>query len=236
MRYIDGDGKKVKFNMNEFKFLDSGGCASVYDNNILIFKRYHKGTPNNLKLRKDVFNILKQIKSANFIKLYNSYYVEYNYKRINFNDEYLDAYTAEYYQKENIIPALINKDYLLENLKKLDDLFELLSDNRIETNDVRVQNTILTKESIVIIDPDFFEIHRNSKKEIRIWNKARLLNLVRDLLLKIELFKDYNTMEKMERWFDDNFDLNEITESTDLAYELSKKLKYVKKPIEVIRK
>ena len=236
MRYIDENGTKVKFDMKEFQFLNNGGCARVYHNNIQIFKRYYKATPNNLKLRKDVFNILKQIKSANFIKLYNSYYVEYNYKRINFNDEYLDAYTAEYYQKENIIPALINKDYLLENLKKLDDLFKLLSDNRIETNDVRVQNTILTKESIVIIDPDFFEIHRNSKKEIRIWNKARLLNLVRDLLLKIELFKDYNTMEKMERWFDDNFDLNEITESTDLAHELSKKLKYVKKPIEVIRK
>ena len=43
-------------------------------------------------------------------------------------------------------------------------------------------------------------------------------------------------MKKMERWFDNNFDLNEITERTDLACELSKKLKYVKRPIDVIKK
>ena len=236
MRYIDENGTKVKFDMKEFQFLNDGGCARVYHNNIQIFKRYYKAIPNNLKLRKDVFNILKQIKSANFIKLYNSYYVEYNYKRINFNDEYLDAYTAEYYQKENIIPALINKDYLLENLKKLDDLFGSLSDNKIETHDVSVWNTILTKESIVIIDPDFYELSNDLKNNIKIRNKEILLNLVKDLLLKIELFKDYNTMKKMERWFDNNFDLNEITERTDLACELSKKLKYVKRPIDVIKK
>ena len=92
---------------------------------------------------------------------------------------------------------------------------------------------MFTKESIIIIDPDFYKTSKDTRKNIENWNKKILFELFKEILLAGLKNGDRTSMYG---WIYDTFKINEITERTDLAHELSKKLKYVKRPIDVIRK
>jgi len=231
MRYIDEKGKKIEIDISALKYFNSGHCAKVYRNKDEIVKQYYAHTYLLDRLKINVFNILKQIDHPNFIKLYKAYMTRY--KNLLINRYYIDMYTAKYYKKEDIIPTFINKDYLLDNINNMENLFQIFSDNKIKADDVRVSNVVFTKESIIIIDPDFYKTSKDTRKNIENWNKKILFELFKEILLAGLKNGDRTSMYG---WIYDTFKINEITERTDLAHELSKKLKYVKRPIDVIRK
>lgn len=233
MRYIDEKRKKIEININDFQFFDNGACGEIYYNNDkdIILKKYYSYTTLSDRLDVNVFDVLKQINHPNFIKLYKLFFDFNNYSSPK--EQPIDIYTAKYYQKEDITPAFVNKDYLLDNFNSIERLFEIFSNANIKVYDVKPQNTVFTKELIIIIDPDYYKISKDGIKDIKIWNKKNLFALFKQLLLYGLDCEDWG---KMINWIYNNINANEITENTDLACELSKKLQYIKKPIDVIRK
>lgn len=155
----------------------------MYRNKGEIVKKYYPRTDSSNRLNIKVFNVLKQIDHINFIKLYKAYMIRNKYSLITSKKHFIDIYTGKYYQKQDIVPTLINKDYLLDNINNIENLFRIFSDNKIKTYDVKLFNTVFTKESIIIIDPDCYEISKDTRKNIESWNKKHLFELLGEILL-----------------------------------------------------
>lgn len=235
MRYIDGKGKKIEIDMNEFYYVNSGNFGKIYRNNVIVLKKYYDSIPECFKIQKAIFDILKDIDSANFIKLYNAYMEDKQHsKNSRMKNKFLiDAYTAKYYQKDYISPALVDKEYILENFNEMEKICKIFQDYSISLHDVKIENTILTKDSIVIIDPDLFTFSDLEKENLIRWNKRKLLELFKQALL--EGIGSEN-IKSMKEWLYDNLKSDDIYKKKQLTSELSKKLQYVKRPIDVIRK
>ena len=237
MKFINEKGEKI--NLDDFSFLDHGNCANIYYNNNIVFKKYKPTTQSEYKIDSKVFNILKDINNPNFIKLYETYMLTTLKERclhllnnINFR---IDAYTAKYYEKDYVDPIFINKDYLLSNLYEIEKIFCELSRYRVKVGDIHAKNTIYTKDLIIIIDPDFFQLSNFSQYEIEIINKKNILTLFESMIENSGgLF--YNERNALLDWVDDNFTKDSITEKTNVTDFIAKQLRHVKKPIDLVKK
>lgn len=115
-------------------------------------------------------------------------------------------------------------------------LFKIFSENMICTDDIKRDNAIIGKDGIIIIDPDLFYTMDSSKDSIFTLNKKNLLKLFRSIFINsfsVENEPDYG---KFISFIDTELVNIEITNNTDVVHEISKKLKYVKKPIELFKK
>lgn len=123
------------------------------------------------------------------------------------------------------------KNYLLENIEKLEKLFETFSDYKICVEDVKRRNTVINRNEIIIIDPDLFYIfNENASKDfMSLVNKRKLLELVRSIMVNSESGEvDYLTFENGINMEILDF---KVSDETNITNEVAQKLKYVKKPI-----
>ena len=123
------------------------------------------------------------------------------------------------------------KNYLLENIEKLEKLFETFSDYKICVEDVKRRNTVINRNEIIIIDPDLFYIFNEnaSKYFMSLVNKRKLLELVRSIMVNSESGEvDYLTFENGINMEILDF---KVSDETNITNEVAPKLKYVKKPI-----
>lgn len=123
------------------------------------------------------------------------------------------------------------KNYLLENIEKLEKLFETFSDYKICVEDVKRRNTVINRNEIIIIDPDLFYIfNENASKDfMSLVNKRKLLELVRSIMVNSESGEvDYLTFENGINMEILDF---KVSDETNITNEVAPKLKYVKKPI-----
>ena len=83
------------------------------------------------------------------------------------------------------------KNYLLENIEKLEKLFETFSNYKICVEDVKRRNTVINRNEIIIIDHDLFYIfNENASKDfMSLVNKRKLLELVRSIMVNSESVK-----------------------------------------------
>lgn len=236
MSYYDRNYKKLK--LNDMEYLNSGECAKILYNKEMILKKYYYSTELNYRLSEKMFDLLKNINNPHFIELIDIYsdfnFIELLKNKMGILSFFVDAYTAKYYPDNSINVLLEHKDFILDNIKELEVLFRTFSENMICTDDIKRDNTVIGKDDIVIIDPDLFYTIESSKEFISILNKKNLLKLFRDIFI--------NSVENKSNYvniinFIDNELVNfEVTYNTDVAYEISKKLKYIKKPIELFRR
>lgn len=246
------DRKNSKLDERNMEYLDSGGFANIYFDGEKILKVYHLDSLNPFqgKITLEVFDLLKEIKHPNFMELLDIY-SELNlfgrlYRKFNFSDEFfIHAYTAKYYRKDDINPLLENKDYLLDNLNGIDHLCTLLTKLRIRLDDLRTENTIFTNEKMIIIDPDYFRLTTSPLDKLAIHNKESLFALIKDICssyLEEVLFQENPTLTSSQRIISADKIVNKqfndihITEQTDIPAVLSKRLKSVKKPVELFRR
>lgn len=238
MAYYNRNYKRLNLKSRDMKYLTSGECAKILYNNDIIFKEYFSDTILNCRLNPKMFDILKKIDNPHFIKLFDIYsdfdlleLIENKMKLIPF---ITDAYTAKYYSDDSINALLEPKDYILDNFRELEILFDIFTGNMIIADDVKRKNVLLSHNGIIIIDPDTFYTMEASKTFIATENKKKLLNLLRSIF--IDAVKNQPHYGKKITWIDTELvDIN-ITENTDVTYEISKKLKYVKNPIEILPK
>ena len=216
------------------KYLSQCDCGEVSYNDEIILKEYFGFINNSYRIKEKVFDILKSIDDKHLIELYDIYTAK-NKIKIFFGKLLqcqfkVDCYTAKYYSDNSVNALNEPKEYLLENLFELQKLFNILMENNICTKDVKRANTIIGKEGIVIIDPDLFYIPKE-KENVALINQLNLLNLFKSICLaSIDTKRDLDSILKyLEK---EVLDFN-LTEKTDISYEISKKLKYRKCPKDI---
>lgn len=238
MTYYNRKCEKIKLKLKRMDYLNCGQCSQVFCYENIIFKEYFNYTNSYCRLNSEMFDILKTIDNEHFIKLYEIYsnmtLVElFKYKK-NELSFMTDAYTAKYYVDDSTNVLCEHIDYILDNFKELEILFDIFSENAIRANDIKRSNAIINSDSIIIIDPDTFSISQLSKKNIKILNKVKLLNLLRSILFSNAI--NESNCEKIESKINNELINFEVKENTEVVYEISKKLKYVKRPIDYLIK
>ena len=236
MSYYNRNHKKLK--LGAMEYLNSGDCAKILHNKDTIFKEYYFDTVLNFRLNEKMFDILKNISNPHFIELFDIYsdfyFIELLENKIGILPFIVDAYTAKYYSDNSVNVLLEHKDYILDNFRELEALFRLFSENKICTDDIKRENTVIGKDGIVIIDPDLFYTSESSKEFISTLNKNKLLHLFRSIFINsVENGPNYG---KNITFIDNELVNFEVTDNTDITHEISKKLKYIKKPIELFRR
>ena len=185
MSYYNRNYKKIK--LSAMEYLNSGECAKVFYNKEIIFKEYYSKTRLNCRLSEKMFDILKKINNPHFIELFDIYsdfdFIELLKNKLKILPFIVDAYTAKYYPDDSINVLFEHKDYILDNFKELEVLFRIFSENMICTDDIKKDNTVISKDGIVIIDPDLFYTMQSSREFISALNKKKLLNLFRSILI-----------------------------------------------------
>lgn len=238
MAYYNRNGKAFKTNKEQMEYLTSGECASICHNDKIILKEYFSDTLINCRLDPKIFDILKDIDDEYFIKLIEIYsdmdLLELFQYKINIRKFLVDAYTAVYYKDDSVNVLYEPKNYLLESFLGLERLFGIFTDNSIVTENLKRKNAILSPSGIIIIDPDTFYKSTLPKEDIAIANKKELLTLLRSICIScIEKNENYESI--LGNIILDLADIS-IDNNTNITDELSKKLKYVKKPVEYLVK
>lgn len=250
MAYYNCEGKKLRLNLDKMEYLNSGNCALVIHDSNIIFKEYFSKTIMRNRITPNLFDILKNLNNSHFVELYD-YYIKCSSLDLKsrLEDEILkiDAYTAKYYDDNSVNILFENKDYILDNFSELELLFDSFSSNEIIVNDMRRKNSILGKNGIVVIDPDLFVSYKDLRKSfgdefyykvkrnflLSIENKKELLLLYKDLILSAMKSMGYNL--DTDDSFASLYDI-EVDENTIVVDEISKRLKNVKKPIDIVRR
>ena len=248
MAYYNRNVEKFSFNDLNMKYLNKGLAAEVFCNSDIVFKRYFRNASTLHKMKPEIFNILRTIDNPHFIKLIDTYckmnpfsLMSYKQGRKDFT---IDAYTAKYYVDDYINILFENTDYILDNFRELEELFQIFSECGLYLFDLRRKNSILRKDGIVIIDPDNYMVEDDLKKInihylINEHNKEGLLSFFIDLCLDAAASDEYfneNKLRELGSVCYREFLENEISENTDITYEISKKLGCVKKPIDFFMK
>ena len=238
MPYYNRNYKKI--DLSSMEFLENGGCAEVLHNKEIIFKKYYPKILHNFRINEKMFDIFKNINNPHFVELFDIYsnfnFIELLKNKMKILPSSVDAYTAKYYPDNSVNVLFEHKDYILDNFKELEMLFKIFSENMICTDDIKRDNAIIGKDGIVIIDPDLFYTMDSSKDSIFTLNKKNLLKLFRSIFINsfsVENEPDYG---KFISFIDTELVNIEITNNIDVVHEISKKLKYVKKPIELFKK
>ena len=154
--------------------------------------------------------------------------------KANVRKFFVDAYTAEYYSDDSVNVLYESIDYILDNFNELEKLFDIFTDNLIITDDVKRKNSILSHSGIIIIDPDTFYTSSFPKQDIAVINKKELLTLFRSVCTS-SIGKIENHDDILKKIVLDLTNID-IGSKTDITYEISKKLTYVKKPIDYLTK
>lgn len=247
MAYYNRDLKRLKIKRKKLEWLNQGNCAKVFRYGDKVLKEYFPDTERDSRLKPEVFDILRHVDSDYFIKLYDIYtdmnileLLFYTIEKNMDKEEYdcdifqVDVYLAKYYPSNSIHILEESTNYVLENFRQLDSLFDIFTDNGIRTDDIKRENCVLNTNGIVIIDPDCFKISKDSIRDVRIHNKKNLLHLLKSICC--DSVGDYENFGKIKDNINGFLDEADIKENTDIAYEISKKFQYVKKPIDYFRK
>lgn len=241
MAYFNRNCEKIELKKKNMQYLSQGCCAQVFRYGDMVFKEYFSYLDLPSKISLEMFDLLKTINNKHFVELYEIYsnmnlfnLALYKAGKLMFTN---DAYTAKYYADDSVNILCESNDYILDNLKELEILFEIFTDNSIVAHDVKRANSIVGSNGIVIIDPDCFYIAQNSKNDIAIANKKKLLKLLTSICLdSAKSCTDQAQYWKMVSNVYYKLTNIKINENTDVTHEVSKKLKYVKKPINYLLK
>ena len=160
MSYYNRDCKRLSINKKNMDYLKMGGCANIWHDSNIVFKEYFCDTVPVLRLSGEMFDFLKTINDPHFIELYDIYSKMsllklFKYKR---DSQFftVDAYTAKYYPDNSVNVLTAPVDYILDNFRELDILFDIFTKHQVVTCDIKRENSILSHDGIVIIDPDLF--------------------------------------------------------------------------------
>jgi len=240
MIYRDINFRKTIIDKNDLEYLNSGCCANVYRYKDNIFKEYKDGIDYVCRMKVQLFNVLKQINNPHFIELYTIYsrinlleYLKYKLKK---DDFYTEAYTAKYYHDDKINVLYESTDYLLDNFRDLELLFDEISKCGICANDLKYENTIFTKNNIIIIDPDIFYFYDIAQSNLIKKNKILLVLLLENILINSKFdtnedIKKDDYLKQIDKLTSVNYD-----ENKDVISQIARNLNRVKKPIEFFRK
>lgn len=240
MAYYNRQLQRLKLKREKLKYLDRGCCAKTLCYGDKVFKKYFHETGDGSRLKPEVFDILRDINNDYFIKIFEIYsdmdlseLLIYLLDKSSFQ---VDSYMAKYYLNNpiNVLEGPI--DYISDNFRELDILFDIFTNSGIQTKDVKRENTAMSSNGIVILDPDCFYMSKDSESTLKTKNKEKLLGLFKSICRDSAESECYVNSKELKEKIDEKVGDIHVTENTDVAYEISKKLRYVKKPIDYFMK
>ena len=232
MKYYDENGKEIIIPDSVFSVEDNHGkCGTIYKfSDDLCIKRYDRDIYfDYCLLNTSIYDDLKTIKSDNLVDIKMPLYKD--------NKSIIDAYLLTYYKEQYDDFLEIPTEYLLYNLEEILKLIKEISEYKIRLDDLKRENIILTKDNIVLIDPDrWYYKFKDSEKEIEKLNINNIMAMFSkitekslqdnhlDFLIENNLY-DYVISSK----------LFPLTSNKDRAMKvLSKRLNGYKRPIDYV--
>lgn len=207
-----------------------------------IFKKYNELA--NKCIDYHLFEALKQIENPHFVKLVERYYSIFN------NPENIvenpSAYKIAGYEKEYIREKKINvlkkeKNYLLQNIFELQELFDIFSQKGIHVLFKYPGDIKINSNGIMINNPDNFSLVNEKKSKYSLeqlsqHNKYELIRLLHivfsdgysQLSSKLDFTLYKNTVEEL---FSDD-----LVNAQDIASEVNKRLSNSKRPLDYMKR
>ena len=190
-------------------------------------KVYNTSDNECLKIFTNSFDDLDMFKTLSELDVNNFYKIT---KLLFDKDKKFIAYTAKFYQKEDIDILTMPIDYTVENMKRLYIVSDMLSDNKIEIEDLHHENVILNSKDIIIIDADRYV--SNVDKDCHEYNR-RCINSLFTLLYMVAPSVNFLAGEQNSAYVNKNIRRIFFSENTpDVVY---KKLSKYKRPIDYLR-
>jgi hypothetical protein len=155
-------------NVIRSNLIGCGNNAQVYKDGNLSYKEYMDDCYSRIK--REVFESLKDINHPNFIKLRDLYHI----------DDKVMGYSYDYVKSSDNLMIDMPIEYTYQNLYQLKSLLNELNKRKILIDDENYNNVIVGNDSLVIIDPDMYRIH-NSEDYVRRENTSLLIGYLTTL-------------------------------------------------------
>lgn len=182
MKVYSSDGKYI-INPDEKEKMDYGTYGDIYKyNDEMCFKVFkHDGFH-----KPDPVLIVKDLNLKNFYKIIDLLYdQDLNYK----------GYIMQTYHKDDF-NILSDKEYLLDSVNNMYDGIMTFTRNLFLIQDLHIDNVIVNKDGITIIDVDDYKKFSSDNTYINVFRyKQLLMNLINKYLGK------YNVIEPIEAHF-----------------------------------
>ncbi len=163
MQYFDNT-----LRLEDASLVGHGNNAYVYKKGNVSYKEYMDDS--YYRLKKEVFESLKDINHPNFIKLRDLYHL--------YDKVMVDSY--DYFESNNNLMIDMPIKYTYQNLYQLKSLFSEFTKRKILIDDENYDNAIVGQDSLVIIDPDMYRIH-NSEDYVKRENISLLMGYLTTL-------------------------------------------------------
>lgn len=247
MEYYDSKGNLVEFNGSKTPL--EGANGEIFKlNDKIAYKRYFSYGEN--KIKQAIFDFIKSLNNPHMVKLLERYYLAedilnydiflYNVNNVGvdyslYNEDFnkIDLYTYEWVKSEYFDILEQSVDYLLDNLNELIRLADYFSMNYISLSDMKADNAICNKNSIILIDPDmyYFVNPEDSKSHLVIENRRLILTTIRSLCKRLTEYKN----DMISRNIDELFESSIASPQYGISL-LSKKLSGCKIPLDYVAK
>lgn len=230
MVFYTRDLRKFEVDICPKLSIGDGVSSMVYRNDDMAIKLYYDWAKTTF-MSECRFDALSSVKSDNYIELHDLIMKVKAYdpeKYIRENGFKIDGYTARYYVQDETNPMFKPSSYLISNIEGLQELTEQLVKKRIRLRDIDVENTILTKDKIVLIDPDLYEVTSESKKELRMGNTYEIF-----FLIKLIMYGYSGELQDSVMNYFTEFEEQNAFECLD---QVKRELSRVRTPIEMFEK
>ena len=177
--------------------------ADIYKFEEITIKKYYDSVSPNLRITKDVFNEVSQVDKNALLKLRECFTeVIKPYKGMDYEEECVTGYTYDYIEAYNQKMIEMPMEYTLNTIHEFDILIKELNKRGILLEDPNKGNSIITKDNLVIIDPDLFEINQ-SEEALRENYEIANRYIMQKWAMEYPLIEEYERQEMMIQIFGD---------------------------------
>ena len=194
----------------DYELVGSGICGTVVRNRDIAIKRYFDDCFTK-RINGDVFDKLQDINNIDFINLLSKKVIQRN------GGEMIDSYTYKYIESIDDLMIDLPMEYTLETLNEYKKILDKLNKFKISIEDAYEDNAVLSKNGLVIIDPDSYKFFKGEDfSELVKHNKENILYYISNLwieeyILKHKLkrnAKTYNLLIELNKTFENDVDDN----------------------------
>jgi len=237
MIFYDYNGNEHEFDLSNR--IGNGWCGEVYQyESELVLKKYRDLCHKRLRLKKDVYDIVKDINSPHIVEinelLFKKKREDSIFSVLGLENVAVDAYTCKYIKADAIDILNTPTEYLIHNMNELSKLFTELSRHGVRVEDLKASNTIIQEDKIVLIDFDLFHKVLMTNKRLDRLNQLDLLLLFKEIIS--DCVWEYEYEFDLIDSIDEVFKCSQYFGASAPIVEVSKQLQKYKYPIDYLRK
>lgn len=234
MKYYDCSGVEHEFDLSDN--IGHGWCGDVYRyDSEWVLKYYNENCSSNNRLKKEIYDITKEINSPYIAEIDKLLFKERIYTPSDtiFMTDSIDAYTCRYVKPDEVDILTIPRDYITDNISELSDVFLEFSDRGVRAMDIKEENVIVQKDKITLIDIDLFYKTCTQIDILETENYRALMKLFEQLMLSSAMY--YRHGEEIEKGIYQLFEVIHRPSSIDDMKEVTKYLGKFQYPIDAVK-